>query len=385
MSNKPSNRILGALPKGLAGNLAIVFFALMTQIVVGGPYIYIEQASANSAFLFLFGLYLSVTFWSIFVLAKHQMTRQLVAAAPYRWVRHPMYAAILWLLNPALAILLRSWILLFALIPAYIIWKSAIAAEEKFLAEKFGPAYEDYQKTVWPFFPNLAYISKILFYGLTGAAIFLAAFVVLNFSAVYLRWTFYEHQTKITYDDPSQKQPSPFYFQQMFESGGLGPLPAQADNNAVGTPAANYKPNYNVQPNLIIISKINIRAPLVAPASDSDKDLNRALNQGVIIYPGSVLPGQNGEILLSGHSSIYPWVFSKYGQVFTLLDKLSAGDTISLIYNNYQYDYRVTGKQILWPKDVRISSTSQPVLTLYTCWPIGTTLKRLVVTGELIQ
>jgi len=319
------------------------------------------------------------------------MTRCLVTAAPYRWVRHPMYAAILWLLNPALATLLRSWILLFALIPIYLIWKSAVAAEEKFLAAKFGSAYEDYQKAVWPFFPNLARVNKALFYGLAGAAIFLVAFVVLNFSAVYLRWTFYEQQTKITYDDPAQKQPSPFYFQQMFESGGLSPLPAQAYNNtgAVGTPAPNYnlnyKPNYNAQPNVIIISKINIRAPLVTPVSDSDKDLNRALNQGVIIYPGSVLPGQNGEILLSGHSSIYPWISTRYGQVFTLLDKLSAGDTVSLVYNNYQYDYRITGKQILWPKDVKISDTRQPVLTLVTCWPIGTTLKRLVVTGELIQ
>jgi len=156
------------------------------------------------------------------------------------------------------------------------------------------------------------------------------------------------------------------------------------DESSAGTPTT-YKASYTELTNSITITKINIKAPLVFPAGTSQKELNEALNRGVIIYPGSALPGQNGEVFLSGHSSIFPWVKTQYGQVFTLLDKLEPGDIVSLAYDHYQYDYRVTGKKILLPKEIVISNTKEPILTLMTCWPIGTALKRLVIKAELIK
>ena len=377
---KPQSKtkgILNSLAIGIFGNFLISAAVLALDVLLGGPKIYIERSSATVVFAVVLALFLTVVFWSIYTLVKNKSSQRLIATGPYQYVRHPIYSAIIFLLNPALAILFRSWLLFLAIIPVYFVWRKCAKKEEKYLAEKFGQDYWQYENVTWRFLPNLWRVNKILFYIASALSIFAITFVYLNFSAVYLRWVNYEKKpAKVTYDN--QQQPSPSYFQQMFEAGYIGhPLNQES--------ISYYKPNYSEQLNLIIISKINVRAPLVFASGTSQKELNKALDQGVIIYPGSALPGQNSEVFLSGHSSSYPWDKTQYGQVFTLLDKVQAGDTVSLIYDHAQYDYRITGKQILAPKDTKINSTDEPTLALMTCWPIGTALNRLVVKGELVK
>jgi LPXTG-site transpeptidase (sortase) family protein len=378
-----TKEILNSLAKGIFGNFLISAAALTIDVLLGGPKIYIEPTSARWAFFVLLDLYVIITFWSIFTLIKNNSSQKLITIGPYRYVRHPISSAIIFLLNPALAILFRSWLLFLAIIPIYFIWRKCAKKEDKYLAEKFSKNYYQYERITWRFLPNLWRVNKILFYIMSACSIFAVVFICLNFSAVYLRWVSYEKKpTKITYDDSIKTQPSPYYFQQMFESGSSRPSESQSVNQEI---SSSYKPSYSEQVNSIIIYKINVQAPLVFASGTTQKELNNALNQGVIIYPGSALPGQDGEVFLSGHSSSYPWVKTQYGQVFTLLDKLEAGDIVSLIHNHSQYDYQIIGKQILAPKDTKITLTNEPTLTLMTCWPIGTALNRLVVRGELIR
>jgi len=49
--------------------------------------------------------------------------------------------------------------------------------------------------------------------------------------------------------------------------------------------------------------------------------------------------------------------------------------------------YKITEKKVISPGDISILERNhdKPELTLMTCWPIGTTLNRLIVTGELIE
>ncbi len=371
--------ILGCLPRALLGNFLIGGLALVLGIALGGPKIYIDLDTAIYVFCGLLIVYSAVTWWSIFTLAKNRMAENLVVQGPYHFVRHPMYGAIIFILNPALGILFRSWWLLLATVPIYFVWRRCLKNEEEFLKQKFGQDFLDYRHRVWPLFPNLRQFNKNLFYLLLGALIFIITFVGLNYSAVYLRWVKWEKQGKITYDQPDKKK---IPFSPLPTSGTL---PANY-NERLDLPTGGTLPaNYNERSDSIVIGKLNIEAPLVLANGTSQNELNSALNQGVIFYPGSALPGQNGEVFLSGHSSVYPWNKTPYGQVFTLLDKLEAGDTVSLIYNHRQYDYLITNKEILPPNQVKISATSEPRLTLFTCWPIGTSFKRLLVRGELIR
>ncbi len=80
--------------------------------------------------------------------------QQLVTTGPYRFVRHPLYASIIWMfygaslayLNP-LAALENTLVF----IPA-MIYRSNL--EERALTQTFGPAYLDYQKMTGRFFPR---------------------------------------------------------------------------------------------------------------------------------------------------------------------------------------------------------------------------------------
>ncbi|MDD2753820.1 MAG: sortase [Candidatus Portnoybacteria bacterium] len=372
MANQPLKNLLGCLPRAAFRNLLIGAAALILGILLGGPKIYISLASAIIVFCLMLIPYIAITWWSVWALAKDKAKGTLVTDGPYAYSRNPMYAAIIFLLNPSLGILFRSWILLLACAPIYFSWRSYVRGEERgALAAKFGAAHNEYMKNTARFFPNLRKISPVLFYSATGFLIFLISFIFLNFSALYLRWVVFETKGEIVYDTPSPQASAP--------SQSFPESPGQ-----IFPPSANQA-DYNAADNSIFIEKLGIRAPLIQVSGTTQKELNDGLNQGVILYPGSALPEQSGEVVLSGHSSVFPWVKTRYGQVFTLLDNLKAGDIVSLVYNHRQYDYKITDQEILTPDKVKISDTNRQTLKLVTCWPIGAALKRLVVYGELIK
>lgn len=382
--NQPNKiySLLGCLPKALTGNFLIGLFFLLLGIFLGGPKIYIEIKEAVFAFCVLLVSYIAITWWSIWTLAKFKAKQNLVTEGPYRFVRSPMYAAVIFILNPALGILFRSWLLTLSSILIYFIWKKCILKEEGHLTEKFGQAYVDYRLKVGRFFPKIWRTHKIIFYSLLAILIFSITFIFLNSGSFYLRWVVWEEKGEIVYDQSFNPSPSSFSSgNSSRQEPNFSGTSEEAGAGQVITPRANY----NASPNSIYIAKIGIRAPIVSASGTKQSELNAALNQGVVLYPGSVLPGQSGEVALTGHSSVFPWNKTSYGQIFALLDKVEKGDVISLVYNNYQYDYQVTGKAVLLPGQVKSSPTMEQKLIISTCWPIGTALKRLVVYAELIK
>jgi len=110
------------------------------------------------------------------------------------------------------------------------------------------------------------------------------------------------------------------------------------------------------------------------------------LDAGVVFYPGSVYPGQTGQMIILGHSAPPGWPTIKHDWVFTDLDKLSVGDTVLIDVNNKQYTYIVKQKDIIKKgADVPTNSsvTTNNVLTLISCWPPGKDYQRIAVQAEL--
>ena len=68
----------------------------------------------------------------------------------------------------------------------------------------------------------------------------------------------------------------------------------------------------------IEIPSIGIAAPIVFPQSEKINSLTKDLDRGVVYYPGSVLPGQEGQIVVLGHSAPPNWPKIKYDWVFIL-------------------------------------------------------------------
>jgi LPXTG-site transpeptidase (sortase) family protein len=138
--------------------------------------------------------------------------------------------------------------------------------------------------------------------------------------------------------------------------------------------------------NTISIPKINVNAPVQYEPSIQEAAVQKALQDGVVHYGNTAFPGQVGNTAIFGHSSNDWWEPGNYKFVFVLLDKLVPGDKITIDYNQHRYTYEVTGSKVVEPTDVAVlNKTTEPTLTLITCSPPGTSLKRLVVTAKQVD
>jgi LPXTG-site transpeptidase (sortase) family protein len=139
----------------------------------------------------------------------------------------------------------------------------------------------------------------------------------------------------------------------------------------------------------VIIPKINVQIPTVYDQrSVNESDVQAGLERGVIHYPTTVLPGQQGNAAFFGHSSNNIFNKGKYKFAFVLLHELMPGDVFYLTYDKTVYSYRVFDKRIVPPTEVSVldSVPGKPATaTLITCDPPGTSTNRLVVWGEQIS
>lgn len=136
----------------------------------------------------------------------------------------------------------------------------------------------------------------------------------------------------------------------------------------------------------IMIPKIEANAKVLRDIDWRDpKVYQEALRYGVAHAEGTALPGKAGNVFIFAHSGIDFSEAARYNAVFYLMNKLEAGDVIQLFYEGKEYQYQVTGSKKVASDAVEYleQDTSRKTLTLMTCWPAGTTLKRLIVEAEL--
>jgi len=114
------------------------------------------------------------------------------------------------------------------------------------------------------------------------------------------------------------------------------------------------------------------------------EDLKRELVQ----YPNTAIPGDFGNAVIFGHS-VLPQFFDpeNYLTIFSTLYKLKARDEIIVHYDGVRYLYRVKEIFEVLPTDLSVLSQrfDGKVLTLITCTPPGTYLRRLVVRAHLVE
>lgn len=137
----------------------------------------------------------------------------------------------------------------------------------------------------------------------------------------------------------------------------------------------------------IVIPKIAANARIKPNVDASDKEAYlAALQDGVAHTDGTAFPGEPGHIFLFAHSTDYIWNVGTYNAVFYLLYKLENNDEINVFYRGQRYVYKVTGREVVDPSQVEYITrkTDKEFLTLQTCWPPGTTLKRILIFAERV-
>lgn len=137
----------------------------------------------------------------------------------------------------------------------------------------------------------------------------------------------------------------------------------------------------------IIIEKIGVNAPIVPDVTVTDEEKYlEALKSGVAHADITAKPSEDsGNVYLFAHSALNFWDFGEYAKVFTLLRKLERGDLIHIVYLEKVYEYEVVSVETYkgWNVYPLTRKTIEPLLTLQTCDPPGSTLNRLIVTAKL--
>lgn len=139
----------------------------------------------------------------------------------------------------------------------------------------------------------------------------------------------------------------------------------------------------------IIIPRINKNVPVVTVSSEAlinrdwgmlEQQIQEALRDGIVHYPGTAFPGQDGNVVVTGHSSYFPWDPGRFKDVFALLHDVRIGDSIYIYYEQERYEYTVYDTEVVLPTQVDVlTQTGDNRLTLITCTPVGTNLRRLIV------
>jgi LPXTG-site transpeptidase (sortase) family protein len=111
------------------------------------------------------------------------------------------------------------------------------------------------------------------------------------------------------------------------------------------------------------------------------------LRKGPGHYPGTALPGQIGNFVISGHRTTYSAPFNRLGE-------LDRGDRILIDTRAEQYVYKVTDRKIVKPSATEVTlpvpfhpkgRPADRLITLTTCHPKYSAAERMVIFGELAE
>lgn len=151
-------------------------------------------------------------------------------------------------------------------------------------------------------------------------------------------------------------------------------FPTASENNNFKSSKISF---YNLS-----IPKLRIENATVAIGGE---DLSKSLIQ----YPGTALPGKNGNSVIFGHS-ILPIFYDpkNYMAIFSTIPTLKKGDEIEVKYDGVTYKYIVEEKFEVLPTDIQVlqQDSSDSFLTLVTCVPPGDPRKpkRLIVRARIV-
>lgn len=132
----------------------------------------------------------------------------------------------------------------------------------------------------------------------------------------------------------------------------------------------------------VIIPSIGVDIELFDDGNPAEQ-----LNKGAFLVPGSALPGEKGEGLITGHRfNILP----PAKNTFYNLDKVKKGEDFILIKDGYAYRYRVFDiKVVEGPDNYEFAGKNDEYtenqMILFTCTPLWSAKNRLLVIGKQVK
>lgn len=138
----------------------------------------------------------------------------------------------------------------------------------------------------------------------------------------------------------------------------------------------------------LVIPRLGINTGVVPSVTVTDENVYKtALRDGAAHAEDTPFPNEPGTTYIFGHSTNSILNISRYNAVFYPLQYIKEGDDVVVFYGGEVFPYKVTEKKLVDAQDISylVPQTKEKKLVLQTCWPPGTTWKRLVVTAKPIE
>lgn len=181
--------------------------------------------------------------------------------------------------------------------------------------------------------------------------------------------TFLESLTSISYIDPGSA-----YFNTITTEYNTRDLDLEYSKKMkINIPSAKIN-NIQIVPNI--------------PGSNP-KYYDAILKNGVAHLKGTAVPGDPGTSVIYGHSGVAGLLANRNTPqiIFSRLDTVSIGDTMSIERDGKKLKYIVSGKKIMQPDNLTFlkDTDTKEKAVLLTCWPLGIGTKRLVIIADRVQ
>ena len=153
-------KIFGIGPRGAIISIFLLIVSVWADSIIGLP-ILVNHADIMT----IMGTILAMSggglhFWSFFTLRSWWVDSKLCTKGPFKYFRHPMYAAWITFICPGLALYLNSWFYIFWIFVLHMLWHRLVKKEETVMAEIFGDTYTDYARQTGRFFPKILNIGN---------------------------------------------------------------------------------------------------------------------------------------------------------------------------------------------------------------------------------
>ncbi|MBI2004841.1 sortase [Patescibacteria group bacterium] len=136
----------------------------------------------------------------------------------------------------------------------------------------------------------------------------------------------------------------------------------------------------------VVAKNIGLDVAINNPTSTDIEVLDQALLSGAVRYPTSALLGEEGTVLLFGHSSNLPVVYNQAYKAFNSIQNLKSGQMVSVYSGSAEYRYSVVGVKLAdADEDVIEMPKDGKRLVLVTCdLSFAKKTARFVVTAEFV-
>lgn len=166
---------------------------------------------------------------------------------------------------------------------------------------------------------------------------------------------------------------------------------AAANTNSPGSDITNPNMWFPTAPQKKVVTPVNTYTLSIPKLKIQDAEVRVAgddLGVSLVHYGGTALPGEYGNTVIFGHSTLPQFYNPKnYKTIFSFLPSLKIGDEIDITYDGISYKYVVYNLTVSEPSD--LSALEQrfddSYLTLVTCVPPGTYWQRFHVFAKLVR